>query len=114
MKVANIVALGAVLSFEKDLFKEETILRIFKETFLSKDILNANIQGFLHGKKIIEQITDMPVVFHHAVRIDPETRLAFGLLLEVREHAPRAVIGACMVRIGAGANAEQTGVQSVT
>lgn len=51
IKVANIVALGFLISFKKDLFKKQTIIKVLEEMFNTKDNLEINLQGFERGLK---------------------------------------------------------------
>lgn len=55
IKVANIVALGAlVVSFEKFL-KRETIIKVLKQTFTNKSVLEQNLKAFTKGLEFGKQ-----------------------------------------------------------
>jgi len=49
-RTANIIALGAFFSLMPDIFKEETIIKVLKETFKQENILNQNLEAFNRGK----------------------------------------------------------------
>ena len=52
-KVVNIIALGALLALKKNFLKKQTIIKVLKETFNQKDILDANLKGFHRGIEVV-------------------------------------------------------------
>lgn len=49
-RTANVIALGALFSLKRSIFKEETITEVLKETFKRADILSQNLEAFSRGK----------------------------------------------------------------
>ena len=52
IKVANIVALGVISFLTPGFLKNETIIKVLKETFKDKKILNQNIEAFNKGEDL--------------------------------------------------------------
>ena len=53
IKVANVVALGALISLESSIFKKETLAKALKETFNNKDTLNQNLKALNKGYALL-------------------------------------------------------------
>ena len=53
IKVANVVALGALLSLDPSIFKKETLVNALKETFKNQNTLNQNLKALDKGKKSV-------------------------------------------------------------
>ena len=53
IKVANVVALGALLSLDSSIFKKETLVNALKEIFKNKNILNQNLKALDKGQAIL-------------------------------------------------------------
>ena len=49
LKVVNIIALGLLLKLEKSLLKENTIIKVLKETFGQKEILETNLKALKYA-----------------------------------------------------------------
>jgi 2-oxoglutarate ferredoxin oxidoreductase subunit gamma len=55
IKVANIVALGALISLDHSLFKREVVREVLREAFVSKIVQEQNLQALSKGESIIRK-----------------------------------------------------------
>jgi len=55
IKVANIVALGAIIASFQKFLKKETIIKVLKQTFTDKSVLEQNLKAFSKGLEFCEQ-----------------------------------------------------------
>ena len=55
IKVANVAALGALIFLKPNLFKKETLIKIIKEVFKRKDILNQNLEALDKGETVLSK-----------------------------------------------------------
>ena len=53
IKVANVVALGALISLESSIFKKATLVKALKETFSNKDTLSQNLKALDKGYALL-------------------------------------------------------------
>ena len=53
VKVANIVALGALLSLDPSIFKKETLVNALKETFKNQNTVNQNLKALDKGQTLL-------------------------------------------------------------
>lgn len=54
IKVANVVALGALLSLDPSIFKKETLVKALKETFKNQNTINQNLKALNKGQALVE------------------------------------------------------------
>ena len=54
IKVANVVALGALLSLDPSIFKKETLVNALKETFKNQNTINQNLKALDKGQALVE------------------------------------------------------------
>ena len=52
IKVANVVALGALLFLDPSIFKKETLIKALKETFKNQNTLNQNLKALDKGQAL--------------------------------------------------------------
>ncbi len=52
IRVANIIALGLICFLTPEFLKEDTIIKILKNTFRDKEILKQNLSAFNRGKEL--------------------------------------------------------------
>ncbi len=53
IKVANVVALGALAFLKPDTFRKETLVKIIKTIFKRKDILSQNLEALNRGEALL-------------------------------------------------------------
>lgn len=53
VKVANVVALGALISLDPSIFKKETLVKALKETFKDQNTVNQNLKALDKGQAFI-------------------------------------------------------------
>ena len=53
IKVANVVALGALLSLDPSIFKKETLVNALKGTFKNQNTLNQNLKALDKGQALV-------------------------------------------------------------
>ena len=53
IKVANVVALGALLSLDPGIFKKETLVNALKEIFKNQDTINQNLKALDKGQAFL-------------------------------------------------------------
>ncbi len=53
IKVANVVALGALLSLSPGIFKKQTLINALKETFKNKNTVNQNLKALDKGEESV-------------------------------------------------------------
>ena len=53
IKVANVVALGALLSLDPGIFKKETLANAVKETFNNQDTIDQNLKALNKGQALL-------------------------------------------------------------
>ncbi len=53
IRVANVVALGALLSLDPGIFKKETLVNAIKETFKNQNTINQNLKALDKGQALL-------------------------------------------------------------